>query len=344
MLAHVAQRTLTQAALRAGEAAVAALATAAALAVAAAPRAYLFGQAIGPAVLVGVISLRAPWPTWRLLRADGSSHGFREKVRRYGTAFVPIALLVWLSNLGDRYVLAAFLGAGAAGQYLAAFSLASNGFLLANGVMSDLFRPMLFDAENTGAPALADRIFAVWLVIYAIICVVALAAIALFGGWIVKLLLAEAYRDGAVEVMLWVGKTSRDIEQDLTARLGAKYLQSPQVTVYVREYNSRRVTIEGSVKKPGVYPIRGKTTLVQFIAIAEGPSDVADTSSIVVFRNVNGKRSAARFDLETIRNGSTEDPVIQDGDLIIVNDSMAKTTFQNIVKVLPLTNIFIPLL
>ncbi len=140
------------------------------------------------------------------------------------------------------------------------------------------------------------------------------------------------------------GKTSRDIEQDLTAKLGAKYLQSPQVTVYVKEYNSRRVTIEGSVKKPGVYPIRGKTTLVQFIAIAEGPSDVADTSSIVVFRNVNGKRSAARFDLETIRNGSTEDPVIQDGDLIIINDSMAKTTFQNIVKVLPLANIFIPLL
>ena len=35
--------------------------------------------------------------------------------------------------------------------------------------------------------------------------------------------------------------------------------RSPQVTVYVKEYNSQRVTIEGAVKKPGVYPIRGKS-------------------------------------------------------------------------------------
>ncbi len=140
------------------------------------------------------------------------------------------------------------------------------------------------------------------------------------------------------------GKTSRDLEQDLAAKLGAKYLQAPQVTVYVKEYNSRRVTVDGSVKKPGVYPIRGKTTLVQFIAMAEGLTDVSDTSDVVVFRNVNGKRSAAKFDLDQIRNGGAEDPVIQEGDVIVVNESAAKMAFQNLVKALPLTSVFVPLL
>jgi O-antigen/teichoic acid export membrane protein len=202
---HAEQRMKSYMALRVGEAALGALATAAALAVAPVPQSYLWGQAIGPAALVGVISLLAPWPTWRLLRAERPSGEFLEKVRRYGTPFVPMAMLVWLSNLADRYVLAAFLGAGAAGQYLAAFSLASNGFLLANGAMGDLFRPMLFDAENTGEPGRAGRIFAAWLATYVSICVVGLVLITVFGGWIVRLLLAEAYRDGAVEVMLWVG-------------------------------------------------------------------------------------------------------------------------------------------
>ncbi len=33
------------------------------------------------------------------------------------------------------------------------------------------------------------------------------------------------------------GKTAQDIERDLAKKLGAKYLQSPQVTVFVKEYN-----------------------------------------------------------------------------------------------------------
>ena len=49
-----------------------------------------------------------------------------------------------------------------------------------------------------------------------------------------------------------VGKTPQQVERDLIARLGAKYLQNPQVTVYVKEYNSQQVTISGEIKKPGV--------------------------------------------------------------------------------------------
>ena len=80
------------------------------------------------------------------------------------------------------------------------------------------------------------------------------------------------------------GRTARDIEHDLATKLGAKYLQSPQVTVYIKEYNSQRVTVDGAVKKPGVYPIRGKTTLMQSVALAEGLNDVSDSSDIVIFR------------------------------------------------------------
>ena len=66
------------------------------------------------------------------------------------------------------------------------------------------------------------------------------------------------------------GKTPQQVEQDLAKKLGAKYLQSPQVTIYVREYNSQRITVDGAVRKPGVYPFRGKGTLLQYLAMAEG--------------------------------------------------------------------------
>lgn len=131
------------------------------------------------------------------------------------------------------------------------------------------------------------------------------------------------------------GKTSRDIERDLTQKLGAKYLQSPQVTVYVKEYNSQRVTVEGSVKKPGVYPIRGKSSLLQMIANAGGFEETADQSAVIIMRQSGGKRFAGKFDLDAIRKGTAEDPAVQQGDVIISNTSDAKAAYQGFLKLLP---------
>ncbi len=135
------------------------------------------------------------------------------------------------------------------------------------------------------------------------------------------------------------GKTSRDVELDLTKKLGAKYLQSPQVTVYVKEYNSQRVTVEGAVKKPGVYPIRGKSSLLQMIANAGGFDELADQSAVIIVRQSNGKRTAGKFDLEAIRRGTAEDPAVQQGDVIISNSSDAKAAYQGFLKLLPAAGI-----
>lgn len=135
------------------------------------------------------------------------------------------------------------------------------------------------------------------------------------------------------------GRTAQELERDLTTKLGAKYLQSPQVTIFIREYNSQRVTVEGAVRKPGVYPIRGKTSLLQVIASAEGLDSVSDTT-VVVFRQIDGKRSAAKFDIGAIRSGQANDPPIQSGDVIVAPTSAMKETFNTILKALPLATVF----
>jgi polysaccharide biosynthesis/export protein len=135
------------------------------------------------------------------------------------------------------------------------------------------------------------------------------------------------------------GKTAQDIERDLTSKLGAKYLQSPQVTVFVKEYNSQRVTIEGSVKRPGVYPIKGKSSLLQFIATAEG-FDANSDSSVLVFRTTDGKRTAAKFEVSEIRAGNVQDPTIQSGDVIVASSSAMKETINGLLKLIPAVGMF----
>ena len=98
------------------------------------------------------------------------------------------------------------------------------------------------------------------------------------------------------------GRTAREIEQDLTKLLGKKYLQNPEISVFVREYNSQRITVEGAVKKPGVYPIVGGMSLLQATATAGGFEDTAE-QTVILIRQSGGKRSIGKFDVGQIRDG-----------------------------------------
>jgi len=133
-------------------------------------------------------------------------------------------------------------------------------------------------------------------------------------------------------------RTAREIEQELTKILGAKYLKNPAVTVFVKEHNSQRVTVEGSVVKPGVIPMAGGLTLLQAIAQAGGLGPHAE-KTVIVFRMADGKRVPAKYDVSDIRDGNAEDPQMQSGDVVIVPNSQMREGIDTVVKFLPLASI-----
>lgn len=136
------------------------------------------------------------------------------------------------------------------------------------------------------------------------------------------------------------GKTTTQLEQEIARKLTATYLQSPQVTVFIKEYNSQRVTVDGAVMKPGIFPIQGKMSLLQSIALAEGLNRVADPTGVVVFRQINGQKQAARFDLKMVRGGKIPDPNLIAGDIVMVDESAARTTLRDINDYLPFSGVF----
>ena len=87
----------------------------------------------------------------------------------------------------------------------------------------------------------------------------------------------------AGEVMA-AGKTPTELEQEIKSKL-SPFVQEPRVTVIVREVNSSRVFVTGEVTRPGVYPLRGRVSLLQVIAQAGGFTDFADSDEIVVIRS-----------------------------------------------------------
>jgi polysaccharide export outer membrane protein len=135
------------------------------------------------------------------------------------------------------------------------------------------------------------------------------------------------------------GKTTQEFERDLAARLGARYLQNPQVTVLVKEYNSQKVTVTGAVKKPGVYSINARTSLLQIVAMAGDFESVSD-STVLVLRTSGGKRMAAKFDVDAIQSGRAQDPPVQAGDMVIAGTSAIKSGFNYILRAVPIAGLW----
>lgn len=120
------------------------------------------------------------------------------------------------------------------------------------------------------------------------------------------------------------GLSSGDAADRIADRLGQRYLVSPQVTIFVKKAVGRRITVDGEVREPGLFPVDGRLTLSQAVTLAKGPTRLASLSQIIVVRQIDGERQAAMFDLAAIRRGKAADPEILPGDMIIVGLSRAK--------------------
>lgn len=138
------------------------------------------------------------------------------------------------------------------------------------------------------------------------------------------------------------GRTPTELAGDIQALLAANYLQDPRVTVAVTEAASQKVTVDGAVTEPGVFQMKGRTTLVQAVAMAKGATRVADLRSVAVFRQVDGQRMVAVFDLAAIRGGQAADPVLQGDDVVVVDTSRTSVIMREVLAAMPGFAVFRP--
>jgi polysaccharide export outer membrane protein len=120
------------------------------------------------------------------------------------------------------------------------------------------------------------------------------------------------------EVMV-SGKTRTELEGHLVTQLEKKYLRNPQVTIFIKEYQSKMVSVIGAVKKPGNYEVVGKTTLLEVISQAEGLVSGEDPDRVVLIRKgADGQNESRVIDLNRLMmEGATELNVeLKPGDIV----------------------------
>lgn len=143
-----------------------------------------------------------------------------------------------------------------------------------------------------------------------------------------------------IGTVMAAGSSAEELKTKIETGYRSRFLQNPQVSVFVKEYARQRVTVEGAVTSPGIYPIATQLSLLQAIALAKGPTDVANERNVVVFRSVGSQRQLARFDLKAIREGRAPDPEVIGEDVVVVDESGGKALLRRFIELTPLIGVW----
>jgi polysaccharide biosynthesis/export protein len=126
------------------------------------------------------------------------------------------------------------------------------------------------------------------------------------------------------------GLSAHEVEDRIADRYREKYLQNPQVSIFIKEFTSERIAIEGAVSRPGIFPLTGQMTLLRALAMAGGFGSMANATQVMLYRvNEQQVRETMVYDVEQIRAGTSEDPRIQGDDLIVVQRSSSRVLLRD---------------
>ncbi len=116
------------------------------------------------------------------------------------------------------------------------------------------------------------------------------------------------------------GKLPSELQTELRHKLTA-YVHDPQVSILVREMNSKRIIVYGQVQKPGTYPYQGEMTIVHAISLAGGFTAMAARNRVVISRVENEQQKVIEVDVREIAAGKAPNRFISPGDEVYVPES-----------------------
>lgn len=80
------------------------------------------------------------------------------------------------------------------------------------------------------------------------------------------------------------GKTAIELQDEISARL-TRYVLKPVVNVMVKQVNSMKISVLGEVRKPDIYKIKNRITVLDAVAMAGGFTDLAKPNRVIVLRH-----------------------------------------------------------
>lgn len=122
---------------------------------------------------------------------------------------------------------------------------------------------------------------------------------------------------GRLEV---AGLTRSEMENLVARLLEENFVRDAEVSVFVREYESKKVAVSGAVKNPTTYEMLGPKTLLEMISMAGGLSDNHGEEIVVFRREADGSTVRNSVDLKGLVHEALPalNLAVEPGDIVYV--------------------------
>lgn len=119
-----------------------------------------------------------------------------------------------------------------------------------------------------------------------------------------------------------IGMRSGDVQELIAGKLKDGYLKNPQVSLMVKEWNSRKVSVIGQVQKPGAVVYFPNMTIVDAIAAAGGFTGIALKNAVTLRRENKGSVESRTCHVADISEGRAPNVVLRPGDILVVEERL----------------------
>jgi len=100
------------------------------------------------------------------------------------------------------------------------------------------------------------------------------------------------------------------------------YLKDPQVSIFIKEFNSKKVFVFGEVQKPGTFHYESRMNIIQAITLAGGFGKFADRNGTFVTRLIQGQEKRIQVSVKAIGEGKKPNFSLKPGDIVYIPQSM----------------------
>lgn len=121
-----------------------------------------------------------------------------------------------------------------------------------------------------------------------------------------------------IQDVMAAGRTAVELGAEIQQKL-TTFIKEPQVSVIVLQINAPKFFVIGNVIRPGTYPLRGETSVLQALSLAGGFTQFASLKNIKLIRNISGKQEVRRINYnKLIDEGGEGNYLLGSGDTIVV--------------------------
>ena len=114
------------------------------------------------------------------------------------------------------------------------------------------------------------------------------------------------------------GQTAEELANTIHQKL-LTFIKEPQVSVIILQVNAPKYFVMGNVTRPGTYPLRSETSVLQALSLAGGFTQFASPRSIKLIRNTRGKQQVQKVNYyKIIDEGGEGNYILQSGDTVVV--------------------------